>query len=92
MILCKEVPIPIAGLALALWTFIQVADAYDSCDVRHRFMPETRKCFLFRISILQYPMFNNSSQNMLEIKNEAFYYLQNVEISLVTRSAIVMLL
>ena len=50
MILCKEVPVPIAGLALALWAFIQVADAYDSCDVRHRFMPETRKNYLFFVN------------------------------------------
>ena len=43
MILRKEIRIPIVNLALVLWVVIQVANAYDSCDVRHRFTPETRK-------------------------------------------------
>ena len=51
MILRKEPSVPIEKLALVLWTVVQVTDAYDSCDVRHRFMPETRKCYFFPFKI-----------------------------------------
>ena len=41
-----EKPIVIVEMALSVWAIIHLADAFDQCDVRHKFVPETGKDFL----------------------------------------------
>ena len=41
-----EKPIAIVEMALSVWAIIHLADAFDQCDVRHKFVPETGKDFL----------------------------------------------
>ena len=70
MILREGFPIRLVDVALALWAFIQVADAYDSCDVRHRFMPETRKYYafsdlLFRVGLLFQAKISRTKESIL---------------------------
>ena len=38
-----EKPIAIVEMALSVWAIIHLADAFDQCDVRHKFVPETGK-------------------------------------------------
>ena len=35
----------IAEMALSVWAIIHLADAFDQCDVRHKFVYETGKCY-----------------------------------------------
>ena len=43
-----EKPIAIVEMALSVWAIIHLADAFDQCDVRHKFVPETGKyCFTY---------------------------------------------
>ena len=37
-------PAAIVEMALSVWAIIHLADAFDQCDVRHKFVYETGKC------------------------------------------------
>ena len=37
-------PVAIVEMALSVWAIIHLADAFDQCDVRHKFVYETGKC------------------------------------------------
>ena len=43
----------IVEIALFLWAFVSLADAFDQCDVRHKFVPETGKSYLLQPSKLK---------------------------------------
>ena len=78
LILDLKTPVSIVLFVLCVLDLIPLGDAYDSCDVRHRFVHETGKSYFLSDSNLC--NFTTFKSNLLRIVTSIFF-LQNVEIS-----------
>ena len=52
LILNMKTSVSIIFLVLSVWDLIPLTDAYDTCDVRHRFVHETGKKYFLKDSHL----------------------------------------
>ena len=49
----RKKPMMIVVIAFLVWALVSLADAFDQCDVRHKFVPETGKCYFLQPSKLK---------------------------------------
>ena len=55
--------VTIVEMALSVWAIIHLADAFDHCDVRHKFTNDKGKCFstiFAMICVLFIPQIHNN--------------------------------